>query len=259
METVKFMDITGSETAAMTYLAGACLKAGVPRCPACGCEKLYNIEKNRRKRCAMCGHSFNLFSGRWISRSRLKALDWLRILRLFEIDETATAIAARTGVSYPAVLRAVTTLRMAILHEHDGPIRRESPAECGGEEEILGFVAGAAAGAICRPVPEKHILFDTTVGGHRMIFTDRDLDCGSLLVSGERLEMIDTGEEFPGCRVFSAEEGFWTYARERLKRYHGFSTDSLPLYLTGIELRWENGDAGLFDLLVEKVCEYVDA
>jgi len=62
-----------------------------------------------------CCYIYHDFSSRWINLSRLSPDQWLRIVKLFELEVSARMIANRIGVAYNTAHRAVTILRMATL------------------------------------------------------------------------------------------------------------------------------------------------
>ncbi|GIU70914.1 MAG: hypothetical protein KatS3mg003_0393 [Candidatus Nitrosocaldaceae archaeon] len=47
-------------------------------------------------------------------------------------------------------------------------------------------------------------------------------------------------------------EGFWSYAKERLLRYHGVSRESFPYYLKELEFRYNNR-GNVFDKIIEVI------
>lgn len=52
-------------------------------------------------------------------------------------------------------------------------------------------------------------------------------------------------------------EGFWSYAKERLIKFHGVSKDYFPLYLKEMEFRYNHRKQPIFDLLVKYLCDFV--
>ncbi|HDM69924.1 MAG TPA: DDE transposase, partial [Thermotogales bacterium] len=63
---------------------------------------------------------------------------------------------------------------------------------------------------------------------------------------------IDHGKRFANGKVYiNGIEGFWSYAKERLMKYHGVSVRTFPLYLKELEFRYNNRDRDLFEELVK--------
>jgi transposase len=52
-------------------------------------------------------------------------------------------------------------------------------------------------------------------------------------------------------------EGFWSYAKQRLMKFHGVSKEKNPLYLKEMEFRYNNRNHDLFELLAQKVTNLV--
>lgn len=46
-------------------------------------------------------------------------------------------------------------------------------------------------------------------------------------------------------------EGFWSYAKEKFKKYHGINKTNYPLYLKEMEFRYNNRNNNLFKLLLD--------
>jgi len=51
-------------------------------------------------------------------------------------------------------------------------------------------------------------------------------------------------------------EGFWSFAKERLLKYHGVDAGKFPLYLKELEFRYNHRDRDLFDDLVQVLVGY---
>jgi transposase-like protein len=46
-------------------------------------------------------------------------------------------------------------------------------------------------------------------------------------------------------------EGFWSYAKERLLKYHGLKEENFPYYLKELEFRYNNRSENLFEKILE--------
>jgi transposase len=51
-------------------------------------------------------------------------------------------------------------------------------------------------------------------------------------------------------------EGFWSFAKERLMKYHGVNPTKFPLYLKELEFRYNPRHHDLYDDLVKCISEY---
>ena len=52
-------------------------------------------------------------------------------------------------------------------------------------------------------------------------------------------------------------EGFWSYAKERIMKFHGVSKEKFPLYLKEMEFRYNNRNNDILTLLVKNLCNTV--
>ncbi len=85
-----------------------------------------------------------------------------------------------------------------------------------------------------------------------LIYTDRFGSYDGLVCYGFRHERIDHGQRFANGKVYiNGIEGFWSYAKERLLKYHGLSAQWFPLYLKELEFRYNHRKEDLFEKLLE--------
>lgn len=258
MQVLKFENIVKTEKAARHYILECCEKVIPTRCQACGSEHAYVIEHEARRRCARCDHSFHPLQGRWVHRVKISSQKWLWIIKLFELNNPTSTIGEETGISYPTVLKAADTIRLAIV----GDSIRCSDIEIGCSLDTNKPFLGASSVEqksvqILETIPAERIKCNVRLAGGRMICTDKSLVYHTLMYENEDLKLVDRGEHFPRFRVyFSGMEGFWQYAKERLAKSHGISPEKLMLYIKEMEFRYTHRDEQLFDLLVEKLCHY---
>ena len=85
-----------------------------------------------------------------------------------------------------------------------------------------------------------------------IIYTDKYRGYDSLMFCGFRHLKIDHGIRFKRGKVYiNGIEGFWSFAKERLIKYHGISPGKFLFYIKEQEWRYNHQDEDLFDLLVE--------
>ena len=94
-----------SEKAARKYLTKKCLKNGHRFCPRCNQRKLYKLSDERR-RCSRCKYTFHDFSGRWINHGRLTCIQWLSLIKLFELELSVRKMSEQMALSYNTVYNA---------------------------------------------------------------------------------------------------------------------------------------------------------
>jgi len=229
MNVLDFEKLVKSEKTAMHYVLTRCSMAGGFRCPACPSEKLYEIENGKRRRCARCGRTFNPLAGRYLNNVKLPAREWLWLIKLFELEMSATVIAGETGISYPTVLKALDTIRCALSEARSAP--RSVPESCEAMRQLALVSAPGASGA--EPNGGDGVVVHLAFGDDCIILTKRSSD-GVLLTCGRRkLEVV-----------------------ERLVKYHGVPLAKLPCYLDEMSFRWMNRGTPLFDLILERLCHY---
>src|ERR1700716_3332844 len=98
----------------------ALIKRRVPRvwqaCLACGAARPYGLGEGRwRCRVRTCGYTYGVRTGTWAGLSRVPDVTWLWLVKLFELERTASQAAVQTGVSYPTAHKVFTLLRRAVL------------------------------------------------------------------------------------------------------------------------------------------------
>ncbi len=114
MDLKAYEHLIRTESAARKFMLGFCWKNQQRFCPKCRQRKLYRLTDGRR-RCSRCGYTFHDFSGRWINLVDLDCGQWLRLIKLFELELSSRKIAQQLSVSYKVAHRAVMVLRGAIM------------------------------------------------------------------------------------------------------------------------------------------------
>jgi transposase len=76
-----------------------------------------------------------------------------------------------------------------------------------------------------------------------IIYTDRFRSYDGLVMYGFRHERIDYGKRFANGKVYiNGIEGFWSYAKERLLKFHGVRMENFVYYIKELEFRYNNRD-----------------
>jgi transposase len=114
MDINSFETLIKQENAARLFLIRSCWKNYRRFCIKCRNYKIYRIV-GKKYRCKRCGYTFHDFIGRWINKVKISCKKWLWIIKLFELELSARKISQQVGLSYPTVLKALNTIRMAIL------------------------------------------------------------------------------------------------------------------------------------------------
>ena len=90
-----------------------------------------------------------------------------------------------------------------------------------------------------------------------LIYTDKFRSYNGLVSYGFKHRRIDHGKKFANGKVYiNGIEGFWSFAKERLLKYHGVDAQKFPLYLKELEFRYNHRDRDLFDVLIQLLVGY---
>jgi len=279
MDLNTYYKLIASESRARKYLLEKCFKNHQRFCPRCRSRKLYKLQEGRY-RCSSCDYTFHDFSGRWINRGRLTCVQWLSLIKLFELEVSVRKMALQLNVSYRAVYGAVTTMRLAILsHAEDAQTLLDGEIELdeayfGGRRK--GNRGRGAAGKVpvfgilerdglvhVNVVPDVSAttLLKLTVKKVRrgsVVYTDKFRSYDSLMFCGYRHLKVDHGKYFSSGKVYiNGLEGFWSWAKERFIKHHGVSKKYFPLYLKELEFRYNNRTNDIFDQVANCLCDLV--
>jgi len=83
-----------------------------------------------------------------------------------------------------------------------------------------------------------------------VFYTDSFRSYKSLKFYGKHLTVNHTNYFTQGRRHINGLEGFWSFAKERLLKYHGVSKSNFLLYLKELEFRYNNRHENLYHLLL---------
>lgn len=90
-----------------------------------------------------------------------------------------------------------------------------------------------------------------------IIYTDKFRSYNGLISYGFRHLRIGHSKRFANGKVYiNGIEGFWSFAKERLKKYHSVNPDKFPLYLKELEFRYNHPHHGIYDDLGKCISQY---
>ncbi|OHB87933.1 MAG: hypothetical protein A3D13_07580 [Planctomycetes bacterium RIFCSPHIGHO2_02_FULL_40_12] len=213
---------------------------------------------------------------------------WLWLIKLFELETSSRRIASppvpiRAGeikLSYPTALKATNLIRQAIATESKdyefllkGEVeadesyfggRRKGKRGRGAANKIPVFGILERNGIVSVDVVPNvgaQTLLNMTIKKVRrgsIVYTDKFRCYDSLMFCGYRHLKIDHSKYFSSGKVYiNGLEGFWSFAKERLMKYHGVSKEKFPYYLKELEYRYNNRDKNLFSLLTKILADFV--
>jgi transposase len=277
MDLKSFEFLIKTEKCGKHYLVRACWKNYVRFCVRCKARKVYRIRRDRY-RCSQCDYEFSDFTGRWINKVKLPAKDWLWLIKLFELEISARKASQQLGISYPTVFKAFHFIREAITaHAGDGDLLLNGEVEVnqtffdgrsqglrgdGSQNKVPVFGILERKGrvkveALNDMNPEAILnLTVKTVRRGSIVYTDKFRGYDALMLCGYKHIRMDQRKRFSRSDVYiNGLDGFWSYAKERMNRFHGVSKEKFPLYLKEMEFRYNHRHKPIFDTLVHYLCD----
>ena len=208
------------------------------------------------------------------SRIRIPYSKWLALVKLFELSVSAKTASEQVRLSYKTTLKAFDTIRFSILEElakADEVLKGKIEADeayFGGKRKgnrgrgaknktiVFGILErkGKVHVEIVSDVKAQTLLKSTIrkVKKGSIVYTDKWKGYDSLVFNGYKHLSIDHSKMFGKDDVYTnGIEGFWSFAKENLAKYHGVSSGKFLLYLKEMEWRYNNKDCDLFDLVLK--------
>ena len=279
MDLYTYEQLIKSENSARRYVLGFCWKNQQRFCPRCRTRKLYKLQSGLR-RCVRCKYTFHDFSGRWINHGSLTCGQWLRIMKLFELELSTRKIAKQLRLAYNTAYKAVNTIRASILAHADdadqllsGEVeldesyfggRRKGKRGRGaaGKVPVFGILEreGKVFVEVVPNVKAETVLGLTVKKVRRgsIVYTDKFQVYDALMFCGYRHLQVDHGTHFSKGRVYiNGLEGFWSFAKERLMKHHGISPARFPLYLKELEFRYNHRHQDFYEILIKYLTDFV--
>ena len=277
MNLKSFEFILRGEGSVKRYLVKSCWKNYVRFCIRCKTRKIYRVRRDRY-RCSQCGYEFSDFTGRWVNKVKLPLRDWLWLIKLFELEISARKASQQLGISYPTVHKAFHLIRQSITaHSGNGDSFLDGEIEAKGtyfENRRKGRQAGNSKTGfpvfgilerkgLVRVEPLQDLSAEAvlnltvkTVRRGSIVYTDRWGSYDALMFCGYKHFTVDHGRRFSRSNVhINGMDGFWSYAKERMNKFHGVSKEKFPLYLKEMEFRYNHRHESIFNTLVRYLCD----
>jgi len=278
MNLESFEFLLGDDGSLKQHLVKVCWRNDARFCIRCKTRKIYRIRRDRY-RCSQCGYEFSDFTGRWINKVKLPLRNWLWLIKLFEMETSARKASQQLGISYPTIYKAFHLIRQSIIaHSGSGDLFLENeikPGEAGFENRLeANHTEGSKTGFVVFGIRERRGLVKVeplqnfnaetvpnltvkTAGGGSIVYTDRWESYDGLIFRRSKRFTADGGNRMSGNDIDMDKgvEGFGSYARKRMYKFHGVSEDKFPLYLKEMEFRYNHRHASIFDTLVEYLCD----
>jgi transposase len=238
-----------TENKARRYLRQACWKNGQKFCTHCRSRQVYSIV-GRRYRCARCGYRFADWTGRFLGGVRISAI------KLRACHQLRQAIVGQTA---PELLRGEVEADESYF---GGRRKGKRGRGAAGKVPVFGILERNGTVRVeVVPNVSAATLLDWTLKKVRrgsIVYTDRWRGYDSLMFCGYRHLRVDHQRYFSRGKVYiNGLEGFWSYAKERLAKFHGVSKEKFPLYLKEMEFRYNHRHQPLLPLLVQAAAKLV--
>lgn len=276
MDLKSFEYLIKNEQSVKNYLVRACWKNYARFCIRCRARKVYRIRRDRY-RCGLCDYEFTDFTGRWLNAAKLPAKDWLWLIKLFELEISARKASQQLGISYPTILKAFHLIRQSIAaHARNGDLFLRGEIEAGqtyfkgpqgtdsGEHSqnrvpVFGILErkGKVNVEVLQDMSAEALLNLTVkkVKTGSIVYTDKYRTFDALMFCGYKHVKVDR-KRFSRDNVYiNGLEGFWSFAKERIDKFHGVSKEKFPFYLKEMEFRYNNRQQPIFETLVHYICD----
>jgi len=247
MDLDTYESLIQSDNAARRYLLGFCWSNHQRFCPRCRERKLYRL-RDERRRCGRCGYTFHDFSLRWTNEAGLSPGQWLRLIKLFELEVGPTQAAEQMGLAYNTIYKAMCVLRRTILaHAPDaqfffGPEAivpqvfacGKGTADAHADRIPVFGLTGGNGDSAATLIPDMwaetvYALNLKTASQGRIVYTDRYRNYDALVFCGQSYQCH--GRQHCGGVFVDSSKGFWSFAKDRFRRMNGVSPLKFPLYL----------------------------
>ena len=264
-----FTELIKSEEKAKKYLLQFCWKNHQRFCPRCNSRKLYRLREGRR-RCSRCGYTFHDFSARFINTGKLSCVQWLWLLKLYELDAPLKIMATQLDLTYNTVHKVMGAIRRSILcnaldasmYLNLGFMNADGPpfTPVFGVMERGGWVFVDLAPDLT-PEAVAHFRANfhmrTRTRG-RLVYTDRyrHYDCLLFHAASEEILhpfMKGSGEDL----LIDSKSGFWPYLLQRVQSSRGLSPKWFPFVLKDLEFRYNHRQEDIIGLVAAFLCAFV--
>jgi len=231
-------------------------------CPDCNNKYLYRL-KDKRFKCNRCEYRFN----------PVKFSHSLTLLHYFSLEIPANKAAKDLGFSYKEVRVQYMGFRVKIYEflekefkELSGEIECDESYFCGKRKgfrgrgwtnkvKVLGMLErrGKILTTVVDDVKAIALMDEIKryAGKGSVFYTDQFRSYNSLKFYGKHYIIHQDNDFVKGERQVNGLEGFWSFAKERLLKYHGVSTKHFLLYLKELEFRHNYRKQNLFNLLTK--------
>ena len=271
MEFVALAPIIADEDKAEEFLRQRGVLRSFTACPYCDAESFGRVRRQMYK-CYSCRKEWSIRKGSVLEKFRMPLTKVVLGLKLFELEMPVLKATKELGLSYKTTHKFFMHLRKAIAEQGEesllegeveadesyfgGKRKGKRGRGAAGKTPVFGILErnGQVRVEVVKDVKGETLLkaMIKKVKRGSLIYTDKWKGYDGLVTFGFRHERIDHSKRFANGKVYiNGIEGFWSYAKGRLQKYHGIGKENFGYYLKELEFRYNHRDDDLFDLLVE--------
>lgn len=277
MEIIELSECIATEEAAITFLQSKGILKEYRECPYCRGNNIWRIRRYKYK-CRNCRKEWGIRKDSILENFKIPLRKVILSIKLFELEISALKASKQLKISYNTILKLYDFYRHLILkesrdkNEFYGEIELDE-SYCGGKRKgkrgrgarnkvpVFGILE--RKGKVCVeivPDVKSDTLIDLTIKKVKrgsLIYTDCYRSYDGLVSYGFKHRRIHHDKKFVNGKVYiNGIEGFWSYAKERLLKHHGVSTDKFILYIKELEFRYNNRDKDIFDILINFISNF---
>lgn len=238
------------EEAAYAYLLQRLQRAGRLRCQRCGSESFYLLSRYRLK-CRQCRSEFRPLAATALSALNLPLSTWLSLINDFALAVPPQRAAARSAINYKTALRAYHLVREAVLGSEAQKAGDSVPGLM-----VIGIVDGEEQASVeLLEAPVAQELVDSDLARVRkgiIVYTERCGRYDTVVIVGEKKTVRGA---FSPVKAVDVDylQGFWHFAKHFVFGNRAVTRRNLFAVLKELEWRYNNRDADLFDLIVDRL------
>jgi transposase len=274
MNLVELLQIASSEEKAEEFLREKGILKIFDNCPFCHAKNVGKIRRNFYK-CYKCKKEWSVRKDSILEDLKIPFSKFILAVKLFIFEVSAHKAHKELDLAYNTTHKIYTKLRQCIykfVSKDDQLLSGEVEMDesyFGGKRKgnrgrgaknkipVFGILErnGKVKVEIVKDVSAETLLRETIKKVKRgsLIYTDKFKSYDGLVMYGFKHERIDKNVKFANGKVYiNGIEGFWSYAKERILKFHGVSKDNFIYYLKELEFRYnfrDNIDDSLYKCL----------
>jgi len=274
MNLVELLQIASSEEKAEEFLREKGVLNTFDSCLFCNAKNIGKIRRNFYK-CYKCKKEWSVRKDSILEDLKVPFSKFILAVKLFILEVAAHKAHKELDLAYNTTHKIYTKLRQCIykfvskddqllsgeveMDESYFGGKRKSSRGRGAKNKIPVFGIlernGKVKVEIVKDVSAETLLVETIKKVKRgsLIYTDKFKSYDGLVMQVFKHERLGKSVKFANGKVYiNGIEGFWSYAKERLLKFHGVSKDNFIYYLKELEFRYnfrDNIDDSLYKCL----------